>query len=176
MLGRPHTILVVDDEPANLRMLERLLRPRFTVIKAASGQEALHVLRSQSFSMIITDQRMPGMTGTEMLRESMDSSPDSIKIILTGYTDISALTEAINTTRVYKFVSKPWDPTALKQTVQDAFREHGMLVRHRQLVDDVVRLVHSYPDIFNQEDTQDKIITATTGTHDLCSMVEESAN
>lgn len=171
-----YTILAVDDEPANLRMLERLFRREHRVLTANSGEEALAILQKEHVSLIITDQRMPGMTGTEMLRESMHSSPDSIKIILTGYTDISALTEAINTTRVYKFVSKPWDPTSLKRTVQDAFREHGMLARHRQLVDDILRLVHSYPDIFNQEGSGDKTITATTGTHDLCSMVEESAN
>src|ERR1044072_8105538 len=171
-----YTILAVDDEPANLRMLERLFRREHRVLIANSGEEALAILQKEQVSLIITDQRMPGMSGTEMLRESMHSSPDSIKIILTGYTDAEALTEAINTSRVYKFVSKPWDPIALKQTVQDAFCQHGMLVRHKQLVDDITRLVHSYPDIFNQEDTQDKIITATTGTHDLCSMVEESAN
>jgi response regulator RpfG family c-di-GMP phosphodiesterase len=171
-----YTILAVDDEPANLRMLERLFRREHRVLTANSGEEALAILQKEQVSLIITDQRMPGMSGTEMLRESMHSSPDSIKIILTGYTDVEALTEAINTSRVYKFVSKPWDPIALKQTVQDAFFQHGMLVRHRQMVDDIVRLVHSYPDIFNQEGARDTIITATTGPHDLCSLVEESAN
>jgi response regulator RpfG family c-di-GMP phosphodiesterase len=171
-----YTILAVDDEPANLRMLERLFRREHRVLTANSGEEALALLQKEHVSLIITDQRMPGMTGTEMLRESMQSSPDSIKIILTGYTDVSALTEAINTTRVYKFVSKPWDPTALKQTVQDAFRAHGMLVRHKQMVDDIVKLVHSYPDIFNQGGDRDEMITATAGPHDLCSLVEESAN
>ncbi|HKS42100.1 MAG TPA: response regulator [Blastocatellia bacterium] len=171
-----YTILAVDDEPANLRMLERLFRREHRVLTANSGEEALAILQKEQVSLIITDQRMPGMSGTEMLRESMSSSPDSIKIILTGYTDIEALTEAINTSRVYKFVSKPWDPISLKQTVQDAFLQHGMLVRHKQLIDDIVRLVHSYPDIFNQESAQDEVITATTGLRDLCSMVEESAN
>ena len=171
-----YTILAVDDEPANLRMLERLFRREHRVLTANSGEEALELLRKEHVSLIITDQRMPGMSGTEMLRESMQSSPDSIKIILTGYTDAAALTEAINTTRVYKFVSKPWDPAALRQTVQDAFREHGMLVRHKQMVDDIVRLVRSYPDIFNHEVARDKIGMATAGTHDLCGMVEESAN
>ncbi|HJQ67848.1 MAG TPA: response regulator [Blastocatellia bacterium] len=171
-----YTILAVDDEPANLRMLERLFRREYRVLTANSGEEALAMLQKENVSLIITDQRMPGMTGTEMLRESMHSSPDSIKIILTGYTDLEALTEAINTTRVYKFVSKPWDPTALRQTVQDAFREYGMLARYKQVIDDIVRLVHSYPDIFNQESPQDNIISATAGLHDLCSRVEEPAN
>ena len=171
-----YTILAVDDEPANLRMLERLFRRDYRVLTANSGEEALTILLKENVSLIITDQRMPGMSGTEMLRESMHSSPDSIKIILTGYTDLAALTEAINTTRVYKFVSKPWDPTALKQTVQDAFRDHGMLVRHKQMVDDIVRLVRSYPDIFNQEHAQDNIIGATTRLQDVSSRVEEPAN
>jgi len=171
-----YTLLAVDDEPANLRMLERLFRREYRVLTANSGEEALAILQKENVSLIITDQRMPGMSGTEMLRESMHSSPNSIKIILTGYTDLQALTEAINTTRVYKFVSKPWDPTALKQTVQDAFREYGMLARHKQVIDDLVRIVRSYPDIFNQESAQDDIISATAGLHDLCSRVEEPAN
>ncbi len=171
-----YTILAVDDEPANLRMLERLFRREHRVLTANSGEEALALLKKEHVSLIITDQRMPGMSGTEMLRESMHSSPDSIKIILTGYTDVAALTEAINTTRVYKFVSKPWDPITLKQTVQDAFREHGMLVQHKQLVDDIVRLVRSYPDIFNQEGAQDKTCLATTVPHNLSDRVGEPAN
>jgi response regulator RpfG family c-di-GMP phosphodiesterase len=171
-----YTILAVDDEPANLRMLERLFRREYRVLTANSGEEALALLQKEHVSLIITDQRMPGMSGTEMLRESMHSSPDSIKIILTGYTDLEALTEAINTTRVYKFVSKPWDPITLKQTVQNAFGELGMLVRHKQMVDDIARLVRSYPDIFNQQGDEDKIIEATSVPHDVCSRVEESAN
>ena len=171
-----YTILAVDDEPANLRMLERLFHREHRVLTATGGEDALAILRKENVSLIITDQRMPGMSGTELLRESMHSSPDSIKIILTGYTDVAALTEAINTTRVYKFVSKPWDPIALKQTVRDAFREHEMVIRRKQIVDDMVRLFRSYPDIFNQERAQDNIISATTGLHDLCSRVEEPAN
>src|SRR5689334_1357907 len=103
-----YKVLVVDDEPANLRMLERLLRKEYQVLSAASGEEALEILSHESVDLIITDQRMPGMSGTDLLRESMQTSPDATRIILTGFTDIESLIEAINTSRVYKYVSKPW--------------------------------------------------------------------
>lgn len=164
-----YAILAVDDEPANLRMLERLFHREYRVLTAENGEEALAILQKENVSLIITDQRMPGMSGTELLRESMQSNPDSIRIILTGCTDVATLTEAINTTRVYKFVSKPWEPMALKQTVRDALREHEMVSRHKEMVDDVVRLIRSYPDIFNQEHTQESSISATSVVHELSS-------
>jgi response regulator RpfG family c-di-GMP phosphodiesterase len=149
-----YTILAVDDEPANLRMLERLFRKDYRVLTATSGEDALAILGREDVSLIITDQRMPGMSGTELLRESLRTNPNSMKIILTGYTDIDALTEAINTTRVYKFVNKPWDPFALKQTVEAAFREYEKSVQQKQLVDSLVILVRSYPALFNQASRQ----------------------
>ena len=152
-----YTILAVDDEPANLRMLERLFHKDYRVLTATSGENALSILQKESVSLIITDQRMPGMSGTELLKESLSTNPDTIKIILTGYTDMAALTDAINTTRVYKFVSKPWDPIALKQTVQNAFREHERVIRQKQLLNDLISLVRGYPDIFNAEPAQTDI-------------------
>lgn len=146
-----YTILAVDDEPANLRMLERLFRKDYRLLTAANGEEALEVLKREDVSLIITDQRMPGMTGTQLLRESMGTNPHTIKIILTGYTDIDALVEAINTTRIYKFVSKPWDPIALKDVVLDAFREHEKAIQQRQLLDTLANLVRSCPAIFSVE-------------------------
>ncbi|HVG19656.1 MAG TPA: response regulator [Blastocatellia bacterium] len=146
-----YTILAVDDEPANLRMLERLFRRDYRLITASNGEEALEVLKREDVSLIITDQRMPGMSGTQLLRESMGTNPHTIKIILTGYTDIEALVEAINTTRIHKFVSKPWDPVALKMVVQDAFREHEKYVQQRQLLETLTNLVRSCPAIFSLE-------------------------
>ena len=143
-----YTVLAVDDEPANLRMLERLFRKDYRLLTAANGEEALEILKREDVSLIITDQRMPGMTGTQLLRESMGTNPHTIKIILTGYTDIEALVEAINTTRIYKFVSKPWDPIALKEVVQDAFREHEKTIQQRQLLDTLSSLIRSCPAIF----------------------------
>jgi len=93
------TILAVDDEPANLRMLERLFHKEYRVLLADSGEEALKILGQESVALIITDQQMPGMKGTQLLRESLQTQPDATKIILTGYADIEALIEAVNSTR-----------------------------------------------------------------------------
>jgi response regulator RpfG family c-di-GMP phosphodiesterase len=145
-----YTILAVDDEPANLRMLERLFRKDYRVLTAESGEDALAILNQEAVSLIITDQRMPGMSGTQLLSKSHSTHPEMIKIILTGYTDIDALTEAINTAQVYRFVSKPWDPITLKQIVEEAFRQYEMSVQQRRLLDNLVALVHAYPGIFGQ--------------------------
>lgn len=146
-----YTILAVDDEPANLRMLERLFRKDYRVLTAVSGEDALRILEREDVSLIITDQRMPGMSGTQLLRESHSTHPEMIKIILTGYTDIDALTEAINTAQVYKFVSKPWDPITLKQIVEEAFHQYQLSVQQKRLLDSLVVLVRSNPAIFGQD-------------------------
>src|SRR6185295_6222514 len=119
-----YTILAVDDEPANLRMLERLLRRDYRVLTATSGEEALAMLKGETVDLIITDQRMPGMSGTDLLRESLRTNPDATRIILTGFTDVEALIDAINTSRIYKFVSKPWDPIQLRAVIDGALNEH----------------------------------------------------
>ena len=143
-----HTILVVDDEPANLRMVERLLRKDYCVLTAGGGEEALELLKHEHVSLIVTDQRMPGMTGTDLLRESMKTSPDTVRIILTGYTDTDALIDAINTSRVYKFVSKPWDPMQLKQTIEEALNDYEKQLEQKRLIDDLVTFVQSHPSLF----------------------------
>ncbi len=146
-----HTILAVDDEPANLRMLERLFHREYKVLTASSGEQALDLLREEDVSLIITDQRMPGMSGTDLLRLSLASHPDAVKIILTGYTDIDALIDAINTSRVHKFVSKPWDPLALKDIVREAVENFQQSLDRKRLLDDLTSLVQSYPALFNRE-------------------------
>lgn len=99
-----YTLLAVDDEPANLRMLERLFRSEYRVLTANNGGEALELLSREEVALIITDQRMPGMSGTELLRQTLRTRPETVRIILTGYTDIESLTDAINTTRDRKSV------------------------------------------------------------------------
>lgn len=140
-----HTILAVDDEPANLRMLERLFHREYRVLTASSGEEGLEVLRREAVSLIISDQRMPGMTGTEMLRESIRTNPDAVKIILTGYTDVEALIDAINCARVYRYVNKPWDPDRLKETVRAAIGERDAMIEQKRLIEGLALLVQSHP-------------------------------
>jgi DNA-binding NtrC family response regulator len=118
-----YKILIVDDEPANLRTLERLFRDQYQVMTAGSGAEALQLLGQHDVALLITDQRMPGMTGIELLKQTVSLRPRMVRMILTGYTDIEALVEAINCGEVYRYVTKPWNNDELRLTVKRAL-EH----------------------------------------------------
>lgn len=120
ILDMKHSILCVDDEVDNVDALERLFRRKYNVLKATSGADALKILKNENVSLIVTDQRMPNMTGTEFLAESMKKRPDAIRILLTGYTDIDSVISAINSGQVYRYVTKPWDPVDLANTVDKA--------------------------------------------------------
>jgi DNA-binding NtrC family response regulator len=116
--------MIVDDEPANRRLLERLFRQDYTVVSAESGEEALRLLNQHDVALLITDQRMPGMTGIELLQQTTSTRPHMVRIILTGYTDVGALVEAINCGHVYKYVQKPWDNNELRLTVERALQHY----------------------------------------------------
>lgn len=114
-------MLVVDDEPDNLDLLYRTFRRDFNVIKADSGISALEKLQAEGeVAVIISDQRMPEMKGTEFLSKTVPEFPDTVRIILTGFTDVEDLVDAINSGQVYKYITKPWDPNELKGVVQRA--------------------------------------------------------
>ncbi|MCF4966342.1 response regulator [Nostoc sp. CMAA1605] len=121
-------ILVVDDEPDNLDLLYRTFRRDFQVLKAESGINALEILAVEGeVAVIISDQRMPEMKGTEFLSKTVPQFPDTVRIILTGFTDIEDLVEAINAGQVYKYITKPWDPGELKAVVQRAAETYDLL-------------------------------------------------
>ena len=135
-----HKILVVDDEPDNLDLLYRTFYRDFKVIKAQSGQDALETLAEQDdIAVIISDQRMPGMSGTELLRLTADRYPNSIRIMLTGYTDVEDLVEAINTGKVFKYVTKPWEEDDLRTVVNQAVDTHSILRSRTQELNRAVR-------------------------------------
>jgi putative nucleotidyltransferase with HDIG domain len=113
-----YKILLVDDEPSNLRLLERLFRRDYHVLAASSGAEALDLLNRHDVALLITDQRMPGMTGIELLKKAAELRPHMVRIILSGYADMSALVEAINCGQVYRYLTKPWSNDDLRLTVE----------------------------------------------------------
>jgi signal transduction histidine kinase/response regulator RpfG family c-di-GMP phosphodiesterase len=121
-------ILIVDDEPDNLDLLYRTFHRDYKVLRADSGPEALELLaRVGEVAVIISDQRMPQMSGTEFLSMTAAQYPDVIRIILTGYTDVEDLVEAINSGKVFKYVTKPWDAEELKTLVSQAVDTHNVL-------------------------------------------------
>ena len=115
-----HKILVVDDEEANLRALERIFRNGHNVLTARSGAEALVLLEQHDVALLISDQRMPEMTGIELLQRTVQLRPHMVRILLTGYADLNTLIEAVNCGHVYKFVTKPWNNDELSMTVNRA--------------------------------------------------------
>lgn len=119
--GRKLKLMVVDDEPDNLDLLFRTFRRDFKVHKADSALKALEILdREGEMAIIISDQRMPEMNGTEFLGKTVERFPDTIRILLTGYTDVEDLVEAINSGQVFKYITKPWNPEELKTVVGQA--------------------------------------------------------
>ena len=126
--GSKLKLMVVDDEPDNLDLLYRTFRREFRVYKADGGFAALQVLEAEGeMAVIISDQRMPMMNGTEFLSKTVDRFPDTIRILLTGYTDVEDLVEAINSGKVFKYITKPWNPEKLKAVVQQAAETYGVL-------------------------------------------------
>jgi response regulator RpfG family c-di-GMP phosphodiesterase len=114
-------LMVVDDEPDNLDLLYRAFRRDFEVYRAEDGFKALELLETAGeMAVIISDQRMPRMNGTEFLSRTVDQFPDTIRIVLTGYTDVQDLVEAINSGKVFKYITKPWNPKELKSVVMQA--------------------------------------------------------
>jgi serine phosphatase RsbU (regulator of sigma subunit) len=133
-------ILVVDDEPANLQKLRRTFIDRYTVLAAGNGKEALDLVHANDgIAVIIVDQRMPDMTGVELLCHTLPMLPDAIRIILTGYTDTEVLMEAINTCKVYRYVVKPWDPPDLQMTVERGVEAYRLALENAKFRKELIR-------------------------------------
>ena len=123
------TILIVDDEENVTRSLTRSLKDRFTVLTATSGEAALGIVKRTEVAVILTDQRMPGMSGVELLEKVQQINQNTVGILISGYSDIVALTAAINLPNVHGFIPKPWDIEPLRNKLDEAVREYQRLLR-----------------------------------------------
>lgn len=120
---RKRTLLLVDDEPNIVSALKRLLRPDgYQILGAFSGQEGLDILSNHPIDVIVSDQRMPGMLGADFLRAAKSRYPHTIRIMLSGYTELQSVTAAVNEGAIYKFLTKPWEDGQLRAHIADAFR------------------------------------------------------
>ena len=125
--GERPSVLVVDDEPGNLIVLRSVLGRDHRLLEAHSGAEALEMLsRYEDIAMIVSDQRMPGMTGVEMLEQTREVAPDAVRIIVTGFADIDAVIDAVNRAHIYRFVVKPFDRRDFRLTVRRALEARAM--------------------------------------------------
>ncbi|MBX2864285.1 MAG: response regulator, partial [Leptolyngbyaceae cyanobacterium MAG.088] len=163
--GKPK-ILVVDDEPDNLDLFYRTFYRDFQVLRADSGQAALASLaQNPDTAAIISDQRMPYMSGTELLLKVAQHYPNTIRIMLTGYTDVADLVEAINTGKVFKYITKPWDEQELRSIVQQAIETHLVLTTRTQEFDRILEqetLLNESTKTIREAATSDEMLQVIT--------------
>lgn len=169
-------LMVVDDEPDNLDLLYRTFRRDFRVFKAENGFKALDALAEHGeMAIIISDQRMPRMNGTEFLSRTVERFPDTIRIVLTGYTDVEDLVEAINSGKVFKYITKPWNPDQLKSVVTQAAETYRVLkqrtltlrraLRRESILNEVMRAIRESLDYANMLQTIAETLGSTFDAH-----------
>ena len=128
------TILFVDDEDSILRSLQRTLRKEpYRVLTAGSGREGLDLLRSGPVELVVSDQRMPEMTGTQFLQQVQELSPRSVRVILSGYAEAHIIVEAINSGGIYRFIAKPWNDEELKTTLRQCLEHYRIREENQRL-------------------------------------------
>jgi class 3 adenylate cyclase/FixJ family two-component response regulator len=131
------TVLIVDDEPRVLDSLEALLAMDYQVLRAPEPKTALRILEDADVAVIVSDQRMPGMTGVELLARSRDVSPETVRVLLTAFTDAEALMASINAANIYHFLLKPWDPNELLHTVRHGVERWDLSRERERLLGDL---------------------------------------
>lgn len=141
-------ILIVDDDPPVANALGRALREQYEVFIANNGEDALAILTENQVAVIITDQRMPNLTGTQLIEKAKELSPDSVGILISGYTDIPAMIDAINIGRFRGYVPKPFDLEHLRQVVQDSVKEYATIFNDKEVLRQVGNaLLHAKEEI-----------------------------
>lgn len=122
-----YTLLIVDDEPDVCDSVHDLLRREFRVLKAHSGQEGFRLMQEEEVHIIMTDQRMPQVSGVELLTKVKARNPQAVRMLFTGYADLESIIAAINQGHVYQFLKKPWQPEELIEAVRQASVEYERL-------------------------------------------------
>ena len=132
------TILYVDDEENNLISFKANFRIKYNVLIAISGDEAMRIMESKHIDIIITDQRMPNMTGVEFLEKVLEKYPDPMRILLTGYVDMNAVVDAVNKGKIFHYLSKPWNEEELDMTIKRAYEVYEEKIKIKEMNDKLV--------------------------------------
>jgi two-component system response regulator HupR/HoxA len=176
---RRFPVLVVDDEPDILRSFTFNYGDDFHVLTAEGGDEGLRILECHPVAVIVADQRMPRMDGTEFLRRSVAVRPDAVRIILTGYTDVDALVNAVNASQIYRYVTKPWDPEEMRMTLLRAIEVYDLAAENQRLVDELQALNNklSEENAYLREATvaSSEIVGESAGIRNVLDMVAKVA-
>ena len=152
------TILIVDDEQHILNAINRTLRDDYNVILSLDGKSGLQVLREQEINAILSDQRMPGMTGSDFFIEAQKIQPDTTRVLITAYSDITAVIQAVNDGQIFYYIEKPWEPENLKLVMERAVERYQLIKRNRQLLQEleIVNQQLSNENIILKKDVADK--------------------
>jgi len=134
-----YKILCVDDEENILSALERVFLEEedYEIITANGGEKGLEILRERAVDLIISDQRMPGMSGTEFLKKARELRPDTIRIVLSGFADFDTITKAINEGEIYRLIQKPWEDDALLLAVKDSLERYELIRENKRLQEEI---------------------------------------
>jgi response regulator RpfG family c-di-GMP phosphodiesterase len=135
MTDKKINILYVDDEMNNLISFKAIFRIKYNVFTAISGEDAIKILDGNNIEIIITDQRMPGMTGVEFLENILEKHSEPIRILLTGYADLNAVIDAVNKGKIFHYLSKPWKEEELEETIQRAYDVYSKRQQEQQITD-----------------------------------------
>ena len=144
-------ILYVDDEPANLRSFKSVFRREFNIKIAESADEGKELLKKNDFHIVITDQIMPHTTGIEFLESIQVEFPDPIRVLLTGYSDIEAVINAINRGGVYRYMSKPWNETEMRQVIESSYEVYYLREKNKKLANDLIKTNRQLEFLFRQK-------------------------
>jgi YesN/AraC family two-component response regulator len=157
-----YTVLFVDDEPFILSALTRLFhKDHMTILTASSGNEAMEIVQSREIQVLLTDNLMPGMSGIELARRVKDSSPNTVRVLMSGYSDIDAVLKALNIGEVFRFLLKPWTDMDMKTTVHLALAQYRLMEQNRELLAELetakqlLQIIQDdYPEIFTKSQTK----------------------
>jgi class 3 adenylate cyclase len=141
MTASPFNILYVDDEEQNLFAFKAAFRREYTIYTAQQGEDALEIMRQANIQLVITDQRMPKMTGVELLDTIRQEFPNPVRMILTGYSDVEAIIKSINAGQVFRYITKPWNKDELRLSIENARQLYELSAQNRNLVVDLQRNV-----------------------------------
>jgi DNA-binding NtrC family response regulator len=143
---KKHTLLVVDDEADVCDSVHDLLRREFIVLKAKSGEEGMKLMRDNEVHIIMTDQRMPKITGVELLKSVRAGHPQAVRMLFTGYADLDSVIAAINQGHIFKFLKKPWQPDELESAVREAAVEYERLIENAETLEKLRQELHNLRD------------------------------
>jgi len=157
-----NSILIVDDEKDNIIVLEQSLKELYQDVKiftALNGSEALKIMHAASppIDLVITDQRMPQMTGVQLLSQVKAVYPHTVRVILTGFTDIDTIIEAINSCQIYQYITKPWDLSKIRVTIESALEKVNIEKKYQLLMQDL-KVKNQQLEVFQQQSAQNKLL------------------